>query len=240
MFQKIILSVCILSLVQASSEDEQISLKKEDLRILMNKMKTFESVIKEQADLARKQQETIEELKTSIQNQKIEQEAKLNLCATKADIKRHTHNGRRQSYDGTVVAFSATLDQLNVEHIGVHQNIVFSDVITNIGNGYNNHHGLFVAPVSGLYMFSTTILSGQNADFAVAIEINGSDVVRMFERGTDNRHGSATQTVIVQLQKGDDVAVQSLSPDHTYWGDKYSSFSGVLLQELETPNQIVG
>ncbi|XP_053374375.1 cerebellin-4-like [Mercenaria mercenaria] len=243
MFQKIILSVCILSLVDASSEDEQISIKKEDLKVLMNKMKTFESVIKEQADLVRNQQDTIEELKTSVQNQKIvsaEQEAKLNLCATKADIKRHTHNGRRQSYDNTVVAFSATLNQRNVEHIGVHQNIVFSDVITNIGNGYNNHHGLFIAPVSGLYMFSTTILSGQNVEYVAAIEINGSDVVRMFERGTDNRHGSATQTVIVQLKKGDDVAVQSLSADHTYWGDRYSSFSGVLLQELETPSQIVG
>ncbi|XP_045187629.2 cerebellin-2-like [Mercenaria mercenaria] len=234
MLKRIILSVCVLSFVKANFVNENISINKDDLRVLMNQMKTFE--------------ETIVELKTSIQDLKIinaDQAETLNKltnqCVTKTDFKNHRRNAfRRQSYDSTVVAFSATLNRANIEHIGVHQNIVFSDVITNIGNGYNNHHGLFIAPVSGLYMFSTTLLSGPNVEYSAAIEINGSDVVKMFERGTDNRHGSATQTVVVQLKKGDDVAVQSLVPDHTYWGDRYSSFSGVLLQELETSNQIVG
>ncbi|XP_060569508.1 complement C1q-like protein 4 [Ruditapes philippinarum] len=238
MFQKLILCFIVLLIGKAASSDETVTLGRGDSGKLLHRMETLENLV-------RSQQEKIEQLESAIEKQKNigvvhgETLIKLNSqCVTASDMENYTRRVRRQSYD--TVAFSATLNKLNVGHIGVHQNIVFSDVITNIGNGYNNHHGVFVAPVSGLYMFSTTLLSGKNVEFAASIEINGSDVVRMYERGTDNRHGSATQIVIVHLSKGDDVSVQSLSADHTYWGDKYCSFSGVLLQQLESPSQIVG
>lgn len=110
-----------------------------------------------------------------------------------------------------VVAFSATIKKVRVDNVGLHQNIVFSDVITNIGNSYNNHQGVFVAPVSGLYMFAVTLLSTQNAELSAAIEVNGADVLRMFEKGADNRHGSAAQSVIVQLHKGEKEIVSNES-----------------------------
>ncbi|XP_060593556.1 uncharacterized protein LOC132748024 [Ruditapes philippinarum] len=54
------------------------------------------------------------------------------------------------------VAFFATLSN-HLEHAGVAQTFVFERVVTNVGNGYNNLNGNFVALVSGTYVFSATL-----------------------------------------------------------------------------------
>lgn len=212
---------------------------------IQEQLKNVNQFVKEQYQELQTQ---IQDLKATNRKQQLiidNQAAKLkqieNLCAKKSDEEWNKNKVRRQ-FSETVVAFSATINQAHVDSIGLHQNIVFSDVITNIGNAYNNHHGVFIAPVSGLYMFSATLLSSQNAELAAAIEINGTDAVRMFEKGADGRHGSASQTIIIKLRKGDDVSIQSVFSDsHSYWGDKYTSFSGVLLHEMEMDtSQILG
>ncbi|KAL4236775.1 biological adhesion [Mactra antiquata] len=138
------------------------------------------------------------------------------------------------------VAFTATINQEYITHVGGHQTIVFPDVITNIGANYHSQHGLFTAPISGLYLVSTTLLSGHNSAFAATIEVNGHDVVRLREMGTGSFHGSSSQTIVLHLIKDDDVAVQSLSSDKLFWGDKYCSFTVVLLQEMDTIPTVVG
>ncbi|KAL4233912.1 hypothetical protein ACF0H5_008584 [Mactra antiquata] len=140
----------------------------------------------------------------------------------------------------TPVAFSATINQAKVSHIGVHQNIVFSDVITNVGANYHNFHGIFTVPRPGLYLISTTLLSSDGVHFSAALVINGTEIVRLYEKGENSYHGSASQTIVVQLKTGDDVAVQSRYSDTEFWGDKFCSFTAVLLQEMDTTSAIVG
>lgn len=130
----------------------------------------------------------------------------------------------------TIVAFSAIMTQRHEDNIGVHQNIIFEDVETNMGAGYNSHTGIFTAPVSGLYLISAAIVSRHNREYSAAIVVNRRDVARLNGRGTDGRHGSGSQTVIISLRIGDAVAVQNLYRVNSYWGDKYSSFSGFLIQ----------
>jgi len=58
----------------------------------------------------------------------------------------------------TPVAFFATLTS-HIVHAGQNQTIAFDRVLTNVGNAYNAHVGLFTAPVSGIYVFSVSLLS---------------------------------------------------------------------------------
>ena len=100
------------------------------------------------------------------------------------------------------VAFFATINVHSLNHLGLNQNIVFEDVVTNIGNAYNNHHGVFIAPVSGLYVFTTSLTSEHNMEYWAKVVVNGTVIVRLNERGTDGRLGSGAQTIIIALKKG--------------------------------------
>ena len=56
-------------------------------------------------------------------------------------------------------AFFARSTNRTTPYLDPNQDIVFDYVVTNIGSGYHGNHGLFVAPVSGVYVFSTTLVS---------------------------------------------------------------------------------
>ncbi|KAH3702012.1 hypothetical protein DPMN_077011 [Dreissena polymorpha] len=67
-----------------------------------------------------------------------------------ADVKRHA---------GTdLVAFFASLTNHAI-HLGVGQNLQFDNIITNVGSADNQHDGAFIAPVSGVYVFMSTLVS---------------------------------------------------------------------------------
>jgi hypothetical protein len=55
------------------------------------------------------------------------------------------------------IAFHATLT--HDIRLGQSQTVVFDHVITNNGNGYSKHSGLFTAPRDGTYYFTTSFLS---------------------------------------------------------------------------------
>ena len=149
-------------------------------------------------------------------------------------------NRKRQVENETPVAFLATLS-VHAENLGANQNIAFDNVITNVGNAYNSHAGVFIAPVSGIYVFSTFILSYRSSQSHVEIRKNGSLVTRMSYRGENsNGHDTTGSTVTIQLSKGDDVAVVNGNPDKNVNGEHYSSITGFLLQELYDESAVVG
>ncbi|XP_045200120.2 uncharacterized protein LOC123554206 [Mercenaria mercenaria] len=145
----------------------------------------------------------------------------------KPEIRRRVRRANVES--PTAFSASITSDQ---EHLGQGQDITFDHVITNVGGAYNNHHGSFIAPVSGTYVFYFSLHSpGARADLMV----NGTAIANLYI-GNDQ----ASQQVIVTLKAGDDVSVQNIQSDKLYWGSGYSTFSGFLLYEGMDVNQIVG
>ena len=126
------------------------------------------------------------------------------------------------------------------EHAGMHQNFVFDTVVTNVGNGYNSHLGSFVAPVSGTYVFSTTLVSFYHINSHAQFVKNGQAVTTLFVSGVESGHDTASQTIVLQLQKGDDVTVQNLDTDTSFLGSSYSIFSGFLLFNDYSSSVIVG
>ena len=149
-------------------------------------------------------------------------------------------NRIRQVENETPVAFLATLTN-HAQNLGENQNIAFDKVITDIGDAYNSHGGLFIAPVSGIYVFSTSIMSYRNTNSHFAFKRNDNIVTRMYYDGASlGAYDTTSVTIILQLNKGDDVAVVNLDLDTDIHGFYYSTFSGFLLQAIYDDTVVVG
>ena len=135
---------------------------------------------------------------------------------------------------GSKVAFFATLSS-TVSHLGINQDIVFDHILTNIGNAYIAHHGTFVAPVDGTYVFSVTLRA---TNIYTHFVVNGT-VIAKLDMHPANGYTQASHTMVVSMKKGHDASVQSSAVETSIYGDRYSSFSGFLLFEDFAP-EIVG
>jgi len=117
----------------------------------------------------------------------------------------------------------------------MNQNIVFETVIENLGGGYHNQHGIFIAPANGVYIFSVSILSWVNdhAEFQADLKKDGVILARAFGHGDSGRHDQGSVTVATQLQKGNEVWVSLKYPnDDSIYGARYSTFMGCLVYPL--------
>ncbi|XP_052767959.1 uncharacterized protein LOC128208435 [Mya arenaria] len=130
------------------------------------------------------------------------------------------------------VAFTA-VNMVLQGNIGVNQNILFDNVILNEGNGYHPLHGIFIAPISGLYLITASLLHGPlNQYFHAAIMHQGNEIARL--HGTINTYDASTQTVILMVHAGEEIWVRSLDfANENVFGSRYSSFSGYLLMPVE-------
>lgn len=137
------------------------------------------------------------------------------------------------------MAFSARITN-DSPHLSPNQDIVFDNVITNVGSAYHNTHGAFIAPVPGLYVFTTSLLAYGKTSHHAILTKNGQLLTKVDFNDADG-FDQSSQMVIVELNSGDDVAVQNA--DYTgmvYYGGYYSTFSGFLLYEYETVPPAVG
>ncbi|XP_062610534.1 collagen alpha-1(X) chain-like isoform X2 [Saccostrea cucullata] len=111
--------------------------------------------------------------------------------------------------------------------LGPHQRIEFNQVILNEGGAYDPRHGIFRAPVTGIYRFVATFLN--KPDHEAFVEIVKDGVLLTHAYSDYRQHSEGTAQVNVKLQSGDDVWCRNafsttsitLHPD-----GKYSCFSG--------------
>lgn len=131
------------------------------------------------------------------------------------------------------VAFTAILTH-SMTNLGPNQNIVFDHVESNFGNGYNSHHGVFVAPVAGIYVFYASLLSGSGtSELYCHIVVDGIKKVTLEEYVTPAGYAQGSNMLVIHLNQGADVAVQTGNADHSIHGSSvnfYTTFSGFLLQ----------
>ncbi|KAL4237479.1 positive regulation of adiponectin secretion [Mactra antiquata] len=140
---------------------------------------------------------------------------------------------RRQSIEGNV-SFTAILTK-QLTNLGLNQNIIFDHVETNNGNAYNSHHGVFVAPVSGTYVFHVTAFTLANKEAWVKIVVNGINKADAFAHGDANHEDTGSQTLVINLNQGDDVAVQNGRANDDVFGNgnMWTTFSGFLLRSRD-------
>ena len=132
------------------------------------------------------------------------------------------------------VAFMAWIGA-TIHHVGVNQNIIFDQVRLNLGGGYHNQHGIFIVPQPGIYLFSSTLMTNNDPahlEIHGFLVVDGQVVARILGHMNNSLVDQSSQTVIVQVNKGQEVWVRNEINDSSYWGAAYSTFSGYLLMPM--------
>jgi hypothetical protein len=132
------------------------------------------------------------------------------------------------------VAFSAWVSA-NIVSPRDDQTFVYDHIITNSGNAYNNHNGMFTAPVRGIYAFYSSLLTGAGKSMELEIVHNGSVFCRLYS-GDMNFWGPGFNMAIIELNVGDTVWVRVNVFAHDAGvtiDSRFTSFSGFLLYETQ-------
>ena len=111
---------------------------------------------------------------------------------------------------------------------------MFTEVIVNVGDGYNNCTGYFTAPVPGTYMFTAQMCSPTTAPANVNIVANGTNIEASSHRGKGYVE-CATLTGVSVLDKGETASVQgSYTNANALMEDTYrwNTFSGTLINTV--------
>lgn len=99
-----------------------------------------------------------------------------------------------------------------MSNVADHQKLIFEQVLTNVGAGYNVNTGLFQAEVSGVYVFFADMGVMANQDVWTGIIKDGTTLVEMYNQ-TPNVPGaieSDSNMAIIHLNQGDTVWVEAL------------------------------
>lgn len=111
-----------------------------------------------------------------------------------------------------------------------HQVIKFDTLITNVGNGYSPASGIFTCPVSGLYEFSSSIVSNgdhKNAD----VDMVRDGIRILYIHATLFEYDTGSQVVISHCTKGQRIWIRH-TQGHTDSKELlggHCSFSGHLI-----------
>nr|XP_022290028.1 complement C1q-like protein 4 [Crassostrea virginica] len=129
------------------------------------------------------------------------------------------------------VAFTATVTRGTISKNG--QTLVFPNIITNVGGGYNRANGVFTAPRDGVYVFFCRITAATNpSDMYFDFILNGSRKAGSLVYGRNNNpYRTSSNSIVLQLRHGDRVWVKmTYGGNHYYYGvGGDQSFSGYLL-----------
>ncbi|KAM9333627.1 cerebellin-2-like [Pholidichthys leucotaenia] len=139
----------------------------------------------------------------------------------------------KQQLQVTQVAFSATLlteGQTTLGPCNAHFTLVFKHVLTNIGNAYNKHTGIFIAPVKGAYHFEWHILGLGTTPTGAALVKNSEHISLAYGYQKVDYNPSASGGVSLVLEAGDRVFVRLWAGTLIHdTENRHNTFSGHLL-----------
>ncbi|XP_054914573.1 uncharacterized protein LOC129378290 [Poeciliopsis prolifica] len=134
--------------------------------------------------------------------------------------------------DASNIAFSAATGGYgHTEPFSTDTTLIYRRVIVNVGNAYNQHTGIFAAPVPGIYYFTFFYHAGGSQLVNLTLMKNNEIVVTVYDHksshdGADNGGNAA----FLQLQQGDQVYVRMSANSHVWQNDYITTFSGALLR----------
>ncbi|XP_072526772.1 cerebellin 11 [Salminus brasiliensis] len=135
------------------------------------------------------------------------------------------------------VAFTASMSSTVNSHRGpfpTETKLIFDNVLTNIGDAYNQATGVFKAPVKGVYYFRYSGNTFASHDMGLSIFKGGSRFVSSYEYGSGETNDNASNGAVMQLEAGEEVHMNLwirswIFVDYRY---NYSTFTGYLLYPI--------
>ena len=85
----------------------------------------------------------------------------------------------------------------------------FNTVVTNVGNAYHPHSGTFIAPRSGLYVFTWTIRAYGSRYHSTQLLVDNNVINSISINPNRVIDGSVTGTAVVHVDQGDDVFIRT-------------------------------
>lgn len=111
--------------------------------------------------------------------------------------------------------------------------LIFDTVLTDVGNGYNRHTGVFTAPVGGLYAFTWSLRLTGNVYYSAQLYVNNSVRGSAYLNASEGGNETVGGTSVVLLNTGDNVFIQTFSyhPERIVSNSlRYSTFGGWLIK----------
>ncbi|KAL2082982.1 hypothetical protein ACEWY4_020755 [Coilia grayii] len=213
----------------AASEAEVIDLKKENEALSADLRSVAESLAATKSDVENLE-ETSEKSKVAFSAaQSADLRAAERLSATKAELE-----NMEKTSETSKVAFSAGLPSGYTQAGHNELDLVFSEVITNAGHGYDSSSGFFKAPVSGVYYFRFTVRDDISAhSMYISMYKNDQRLMQLNEYDTDGKGTYLSSGLTLQLEVGDVVNLRLPAGDRLYNDvHNHSTFSGVPLFPL--------
>eukprot|EP00066_Takifugu_rubripes_P028088 XP_011617354.1 PREDICTED: cerebellin-2-like [Takifugu rubripes] len=139
---------------------------------------------------------------------------------------------QRCNTDLPKIAFSASLSNSGEIYQGPSTNktLIYKRVFSNTGGGYDQHTGIFTAPVSGLYYFSFSTY-GYNTHVTGAILVkNGILQISTYDFPSNDGSDSSSNSVVLQLHAGDAVHMELWTDGRVFDNQNaHTTFSGFLI-----------
>uniref|UniRef100_A0A3B5R2J3 Complement C1q tumor necrosis factor-related protein 3-like n=1 Tax=Xiphophorus maculatus TaxID=8083 RepID=A0A3B5R2J3_XIPMA len=111
--------------------------------------------------------------------------------------------------------------------------IIYRKLIINVGNAYNQHTGIFAAPVPGIYYFTFFYHAVGTQVVNLSLMKNNEEVVTTYDHKTSHDVAdNGGNAALLQLQQGDQVYVRMHANSHVWQNEQITTFSGVLLRQL--------
>jgi hypothetical protein len=103
----------------------------------------------------------------------------------------------------------------STQTIGVLRTLNFDVAKTNFGNGYHPAKGVFIAPESGVYVFTWSIRQGGSNYHSTNFMVN-ADVLGSLYTNADGASSTGTGVVVTYVDAGDDVFIRTngFAPDN--------------------------
>ncbi|XP_063045277.1 complement C1q-like protein 4 [Engraulis encrasicolus] len=164
------------------------------------------------------------------------QEAELAVLKTRlAATETQVEHLEKEIKEAPKVAFSAALtNSWFIESGDNDLNLVFSRVITNVGESYSSTSGFFTAPVRGVYYFRFTVMDKLSSRYMdIRMHKNGQQLMWLYEYDTDGHETYLSSGLTLQLEEGDVVNMVLPAGRRLYDSiNNHSIFSGFLLFPL--------
>ncbi|XP_045199029.2 complement C1q-like protein 4 [Mercenaria mercenaria] len=122
-------------------------------------------------------------------------------------IESKTIPGKLKRQVSTNVAFYAYLSGKRC--YGNHETFIYDVVETNVGNGYNSRDGIFDVPVTGVYVFTVTLVQYPNENIQAEVIVDG--VVKGFifvDYQQNHEIDQASTSIVVHVNAGNHVFIR--------------------------------